>query len=528
MTRPARGKQLSRRDALRLGLLGAAAAGGAGLLSSCASAAIPGATAGGGSGGSGGRLRVGVVGGSIKDTVDAHIPVTHPDQARLINLYDGLATFDEQYRVQLALAEEITPSADATVWTIRLRDGLEFHDGKPVTADDVAFTLRRMIDPADPKVGATGFAAVDPAGMQALDARTLRLTLRTPDATLLDAFAQYSNGIVPVGYDPAKPVGAGPFRFASFQPGQQSVFLRHDNYWRPDEPHVGELVIIDFADDTARVNALLGGQVDAIDQLPIGLTRVVEADPGLRVLEAETGAWLPFTMRVDRPPFDDVRVRTAMRLVVDRDQMVRQVFNGRGTVGNDLYAPFDPGFAAGIPQRTRDVAEARRLLQEAGHPNLTVELVTSAAAAGLVEAAQVYAAQAKDAGITVNIRKVDSGEFYGDNYLKWDFSQDYWFTRNFIPQTAQGSLPDSPYNETHWADPEFVDLVERARSTLDEQERNALIGRAQQIEHGRGGYIIWGFGHQVDAYSRRLAGFTPDRGGIPLSGYNFRKVRFTS
>lgn len=516
--------RLSRRDLLRLGGLGA----GAMFLSSCASAAIPGATIASGPAGAGGRLRVGVVGGSIKDTVDAHIPVTHPDQARLINLYDGLATFDDQYRVQLALAEEITPSADAAVWTIRLREGLQFHNGKSVTAEDVAFTLRRIIDPKDPKSGATGFASVDPAGMQVLDPRTLRLTLSSPDATLLDSFAQYSNGIVPTDYDPAKPVGAGPFRLASFQPGQQSVFLRHDNYWRDAEPHVGELVIIDFADDTARVNALLGGQVDAIDQLPIGLMRVVEADPGLRVLEAETGAWLPFTMRVDRPPFDDVRVRQAMRLVVDREQMVRQVLNGRGSIGNDLYAPFDTGFAKSLPQRKQDIGEARRLLKEAGHENLTVELVTSPAAAGLVEAAQVYVGQAAQAGITVNLRKVDSGEFYGDNYLKWDFSQDYWFTRNFLPQTAVGSLPSAPYNETHWADPEFIGLVQQAKTTVDESARNALIQQAQRIEYERGGYIVWGFGNQVDAYSRRLTGFTPDRGGIPLSGYNFRKVRFTS
>ncbi|WP_232665289.1 ABC transporter substrate-binding protein [Pseudonocardia sp. TRM90224] len=528
MTRPRGGGRLSRRELLRLGMLGAAAAGAAGLTTSCASAAIPGATARGGQAGAGGRLRVGVVGGSIKDTLDAHIPVTHPDQARLINMYDGLATFDDQYRIQLALAESIEPSADAKVWTVRLRDGLEFHNGKPVTAEDVAFTLRRIIDPDDPKSGATGFASVDAGGMQVLDPRTLRLTLATPDATLLDSFAQYSNGIVPVGYDPANPIGAGPFRNASFQPGQQSVFLRHDNHWRPNEPQVAELVIIDFPDDTARVNALLGGQVDAIDQLPIGLMRVVEADPSLRVLEAETGAWLPFTMRVDRPPFDDVRVRQAMRLVVDREQMVRQVLSGRGKVGNDLYAPFDPGYAADIPQRTRDIAQARRLLQEAGKENLQVELVTSAVAAGVVEAAQVYAEQAKEAGITVTIRKVDSGEFYGDNYLQWDFAQDFWFTRNFLPQTAVGSLPDAPYNETHWADPEFIDIVNRAKATVDETARNELIRQAQRIEHERGGYIVWGFGNQVDAYSRRLAGFTPDRGGIPLSGYNFRKVGFTA
>ncbi|MGH3519734.1 MAG: ABC transporter substrate-binding protein [Haloechinothrix sp.] len=528
MTQQPGGQPLSRRDVLRLSLYGAAAAGTATFLSGCASAAIPGAKAGRSASGVGGRLRVGIVGGSVKDTLDAHLPVTHPDQARLINLYDGLATFDEHYRIQLALAESIEPSKDAQVWTIRLREGVEFHNGKTMAAEDVAFTLRRILDPENPKVGATGFSSVDLNAVKILDDRTVRLTLTTPDATLLDAFAQYSNGIVPVGYNPKKPVGAGAFRLSSFQPGQQSVFARNANYWRDHEPYVSELVIIDFPDDTARVNAVLGGQVDAIDQLPVGLISVVESDPSLRVLEATTGAWLPFTMRVDRPPFDDVRVRQAMRLVVDREQMIRQVLDGRGSIGNDIYAPFDAGYPSHLPQRTQDIALARKLLKEAGHDGLKVELVTSPVAAGLVEAAQVYAAQAKDAGITVTVRKVDPGEFYGSNYLRWDFAQDYWFTRNFLPQAAAGSLPTAPYNETHWNDAEFNALVAKARRTVDDDARNALISQAQEIEYERGGYIIWGFTNQVDAYSSRLSGFSPDRGGIPLSGYNFRKVRFNS
>ena len=521
-------RQPSRRDVLRFGLFGAAAAGAGALVSGCGSAAIPGATEGGSAGGAGGRLRVGIVGGSVKDTLDAHLSLTKPDTARQINLYDGLTAFDSDYRVRLALAESIEPSPDAKVWTIRLQRGVEFHNGKTVAAEDVVHTLRRILDPKNPKDGASAFASVDPNGVRILDDRTVRLTLGTPDVTLLDAFAQFTSGIVPVGYNPQKPVGAGPFRLSSFQPGQQSVFARNDNYWRGNEPYVSELVIIDFPDDTARVNALLGGQVDAIDQLPLGLVPVVESDPTLRVLEAETGGWLPFTMRVDRPPFDDVRVRQAMRLVVDREQMIRQVLAGRGSVGNDLYAPFDPGYAADLPQRERDVDLARKLLAESGHERLEVELVTSPVAAGFVEAAQVYAEQAKDAGITVNIRKVDPGEFYGSNYTQWDFAQDTWFTRNFLPQTARGSLPDAPYNETHWNDPEFNALVARARRTVDPKARNALIAQAQEIEYERGGYIVWGFMDQVDAYSSRLSGFLPDRGGIPLSGYNFRRVRFTS
>lgn len=520
---------LSRRDLLRRAGQGAVALGAASSLGGCASAAIPGAEAsGGGASGPGGRMSAGIVGGSAQDTLDAHMPVTHPDQARVINLYDCLASYDSEYNLEMVLAESIEPSKDGSSWTIRLKDGLEFHNGKTVGAEDVAYTLRRITNPEDPKSGATGFASIDRNGMRKLDKRTLRLDLKYPDAALLDAFAQYSNGIVPVDYDPNNPVGAGPFRISSFQPGLQSVMVRHENYWRDNQPHLRELKIIDFTDDNARVNALLGGQVDAIDQLPLGLMHVVKAASTLRVLESETGAWLPFTMRVDRPPFDDPRVREALRLVVDREQMINQVLSGHGSIGNDLYARFDPCYASGLPQREQDLQGARSLLRKAGKRNLRVELITSPVAAGLVDAAQVFARQASQAGVQVDIRRVDPGQFYGRKYLKWEFSQDFWFTRNFLAQAAAGSLPKSPYNETHWQDPEFIDLVMQARRTVDEKRRCELIQQAQRIEYERGGYIIWGFPNQVDAYSSKLEGFEPHKSGIPLTAYNFRRVRFRS
>jgi peptide/nickel transport system substrate-binding protein len=518
----------SRRDALRLIGAGVLAAGMPAALAACGSSVNPGGATTGTSPRKGGRLRVGIVGGSAKDSLNAHNPVTHPDECRAIQLYDTLATYDSDFRIELALAEEITPSADARTWTIRLKQGLEFHNGKTVGAEDVAYTLKRIIDKANPQAGASGLGAVDPNGISVVDPRTVTLALGAADAVLLDQLAQYQNGIVPVGYDPKQPVGAGPFKYVSFQPGQQSVFSRHPNYWRKDEPHVDEVVIIDFPDDTARVNALISKQVDAISQLPLGQINVVKNAADMRVLDSACGAWLPFTMRVDRPPFNDVRVRQAFRLVVDRDQMVRQVLGGHGSVANDLYGRFDTCYASGLPQRKQDIAQARALLKQAGKENLTVELVTSPVAAGVVEAAQVFANQAKAAGITVNVKKVDTGEFYGDNYLKWDFAQDFWFSRSYLPQTAQGSMPDAPYNETHWADPAFVDLIKKARQTLDETKRCDLLKQAQKIEYDSGGYIIWGFNNQVDAYQNNVAGLAPDKTGIPLNYYGFRKVWMSS
>ncbi|HEV8650810.1 MAG TPA: ABC transporter substrate-binding protein [Actinomycetes bacterium] len=518
--------RVSRRSLLKTAALGAVAVGGAPLLSACggSSGIETSATAPAGSPKRGGNLRVGIVGGGAKDTVDAHLPVSHPDEARVFALYDSLLTRNPDYSIRPALAESLTPSSDPRTWTLKLRQGVTFHNGKPLTVDDVSFTFQRILDPKSPKSQATALSIIDLEALKKVDDHTLAIGLKSPSVILDDHLTNYAAGIVPAGYDPAKPVGTGPFKFQSFTPGQQSVFVRNDSYWQSGQPYADQLTIIDFPDDTARVNALLSGQVDVIDQVPLGQLAVVKANPGLRVLESETGAWIPFTMRVDAAPFSDVRVRQALRLLVDRQQMVDQVLSGHGKIGNDLYAPFDPMFARDLPQRHQDLDQAKSLLRQAGHSDLRVELVTSEVAAGTVEAAQVFARQAQDAGVTVKLKKVDSGVFYGDNYLKWDFAQDFWFTRNYLPQVAQGSLPTSPYNETHWKDPTFIDLVTRAGSTVDEAKRRQLLHDAQKIEHDSGGYIIWSFTNQVDAHSSKVNGLVPDKSGIPLTSYGFGRM----
>ncbi|SMD21977.1 ABC transporter substrate-binding protein [Kibdelosporangium aridum] len=470
----------------------------------------------------GGTLRVGVTGGGAKDTLDPHIPATNPDIARTVNLFEPLAHRNHEYKLEMLVAESITSSPDAQTWTAVIRDGIRFHDGRPVTPPDVVATFQRILDPQDPKGGAANLTMLD--RVVATGDRTVEFRLTEPSAVFDDLVGQYVMGIVPSDFSPDKPIGTGPFKAGSFTAGLQSVFSRNDLYWRPGEPYLDELVLINFTEDDARINALLSSQVDAIDQVPVALVDVLRSDPRIRVLDSPTGTWLPFTMRTDRPPFDDVRVRQAMRLVVDREQMINQVLSGQGQIGNDLYAPFDEAYARDLPQRTRDIAEAKRLLAEAGKENLEVELVTAPIQAGAVEAAQVFQRQAQDAGIRVRINRLDTTTFFGDDYLSWDFAQSFWYTRNYLPQVAQGSMPDSPYNETHWADPEFQDLIKRARTTVDKSTRDSLLAQAQWIEYERGGNIIWGFMNQVDAYQVYVAGLVADRTGISLSGYQFRHV----
>ena len=534
--RPGWLEDMTRRDALRKAAAGGAALSASGLLAACGSSGT--SSSGASSTGTpapaqqklkaGGVLRIGATGGGAKDTIDAHQPTTDPDIMRQWNLYESLAVRSPDFsKLDMLIAESIEPvGSKPDAWTVRLKDGIEFHNGKTVGADDVIFSLQRITDPKDPKVGNSSISYIDRKNLKKIDERTVRIPLNLTNAAFPDDLGQYFNAIVPTDYDPKKPVGTGPFKYQSFSPGERSVFVKNPNYWQPGRPYADQLVIIDFPDDTARTNALLGGQVEAINNLPAAQLAAVQGNPNLRVLSSPTGAWQPFTMRIDAAPFNDVKVRQAFRLMVDRKQMVQQVLSGQGSVANDLYARYDPVYASDLPQRNQDLEQAKSLLQSAGKAGMTVELVTSPVFNGIVEAAQVFAEQAKGAGVNVKVRKVDTGTFYGDNYLKWPFAQDFWASRVYLAQVAQGDLPNSPFNETHWGKGKFESLINEARGTVDEAKRKEILHQAQQMQYDQGGYIIPYFSNIIDAYSSKVSGFVPAKSGFPFGNYWLKNVGF--
>jgi peptide/nickel transport system substrate-binding protein len=527
---------VTRRQVLRGALSGAVVLGAGGMLGACGGDDDDGGGGGGGgtpaeSGGNlktGGALRVGATGGGADDTMDAHRPTVDTDIMRCWNLYESLAVRTPDFsELQMLLAESIEPEAKPDTYTVRLKEGVTFHNGKPVTADDVIFSLKRILDPKDPKVGAASIGYITQNQLKKMDDRTVRIKLEFANSGFPDDLGQYFNAIVPTDYDVENPVGTGPFKYKSFTAGQQSEFEKYPDYHEDGKPYVDTLTIIDFPDDTARTNALLGGQVDVIDNLPAAQVKNAEANPNLRVISSETGAWQPFTMRVDQAPFDDVKVRQAFRLIVDREQMVQQVLSGHGSVANDLYARYDPAYASDLPQRQQDLEQAKSLLKQAGREGLSVELVTSPVFQGIVEAAQVFAQQAKGAGVNVKVRRVDSGTFYGDNYLSWTFAQDFWASRVYLSQVAQGDLPDSPFNETHWpADKKFLDLIQQARAETDEAKRADILHECQTMQYEEGGYIIPYFSNIIDAHSAKLGGFVEAKCGFPFGNYWLKNVGF--
>jgi peptide/nickel transport system substrate-binding protein len=322
----------------------------------------------------------------------------------LRGLYNSLLEFGTDALPELTLAEEVTPNANATSWTIRVKKGIEFHDGRELTADDVLFTLQRIATKSAGE-GAGEIVSLDVPSTKKLDKYTIRIPCHSPFATLRAVLAGYYFNIVPVNFNPHRPVGTGPFKFVNFTPGVSSTFVRNPNYWEHGLPYVDKLVITDYADETSQVNALLSKQANLANDLTADQISALTS-AGMKTVISPGGGSTPFTMRCDQAPFNDVRVRQAMRLIVDRQQMLEVLFAGHGTIGNDVFGIWDPAYDHALPQRTQDIEQAKSLLKAAGHEKLTLTITTGNIAQGTLKSAQVLAQQASAAGVTIKISQV--------------------------------------------------------------------------------------------------------------------------
>lgn len=518
---------VTRRTALRSAVGGIAALGVGGALQGCGSTSPAPAAATGPR--TGGTLIMACVGGGSTDTLDAHNALDNVDFARAPQLYETLLEFDPNTLpvVGSGLAEEILPNADATHWTIRLRKGVEFHNGKEMTADDVVFTFQRIIK--GNHEGATLLAPVDIGNVRSVDRYTVAVPMHMPysNFTITQTFPGVMS-IVPVGYNPKAPVGTGAFKYQSFTPGVKSTFVRNPNYWRSGEPHLDSVVISDYTDETAQISALQAGQVTCIDNLSVEGVRALSGTSGVKVDTWPGIGWIPFTMRVDSAPFSDVSLRQAIRLMIDRPAMLQQVFGGHGRVGNDIFGISDPLYPRSIPQRHQDLEQAKFLLRKAGLANSSVTLITSDIRTGALEMAQVIKQQASGAGLTINLsqKTVDA---YNAGYLRWPFSQDWYDGSNYLLQTPYSMLPSSPYNETHWQKSPYAGryyrLYDEAMRTTSSDRQAEIIAEMAHIDYNYGGYIIPIFSPVLAAQSDKLAGVKEQTGtAAPWVNYLFRTL----
>jgi peptide/nickel transport system substrate-binding protein len=478
----------------------------------------------------GGDLKLGLTGGSSSDTLDPHKSLTYIDTSRLQSLYQPLVQLNAQAQVEYVLAESITPHRGSlSEWVINLRRGVTFHDGKAFTASDVLFTFQRVY--SNGFTGKFGLGPIDLAHTKALDPHTVLVRLTTPFSSFAEQLAAfwYNLYIAPDGFTPAKPVGTGAFVYQSFTPGQRSVFTRNPHYWKSGLPYADTLTIIDFSDNTTLQAALSTGVIQGAGALDGPQIASLATTSGIKTVVSHSGEIVPFTMRVDQPPFNDVNVRQAMRLLVDRPQLIDSALDGYGVVANDLFSPYDPDFDHSLVRPAQgDIQQAKFLLKKAGQEGLTVTLTTSAVATGTVAMATVLAAQAKAAGVTIKLSNVPAGVFFGPNYLKWTFGQDYYNYYPYLAQVAESMLRASPFNETHTSNPHYTNLYNQANATASPTLRQEIIREMQNYDFNEGGYIVPAYIDVLDAYSEKITGYTAGKVGQPLSNFDFEHFAFSA
>jgi peptide/nickel transport system substrate-binding protein len=318
------------------------------------------------------------------------------------------------------------------------------------------------------------------------------------------------------------PIGTGAFKFQSWKAGEASTFVRNPNFWIAGEPYVDKLVLTSITDNNARLNALLGGQVQAIELLTFAQAKSQMGAGNIQLLIPRAANIVPMTMAVDTPPFNDARVREAFRLIAARRQLVEVAQDGFGSVGNDLFGKGYPLYDNALPQRVQDIEKAKSLLKQAGHSSLTVTLNTSSVAPGMLESATAFASEAQKAGVNVMLKNIPAGDYYGSGYLKYGFGQSQW-NADLIPQWMEQSVvKGAAYNETHWNDPHFNALFNKARGELNHGKRQMLFNELQQILWSSGGYIIWGLVPFIDGLAKNVHGATPNP-AQDLSNYRFRE-----
>jgi len=464
-----------------------------------------------------------MTGGGASDTLDGQQGVDPPDNARSLSLYDPLIAQDAKGKPLLALAESIESNSTATIWTINLRKGVTWHNGKPLTPADIIYSYRRIV--ANKLGGAEILAPCDVSSMRQVGQNTIQLPCHVPYPTFIEASASFQVylNILPTGYDVHHPVGTGPFMYRSFTPGQTSAFVRNPNYWRSPYPYVDQLIIYDFADEASELDALASNQVDCVGGVS-AISIPSARSQGARILISETGAFTPLTMRIDRPPLNDVRVRQALRLCVNRPEMRELVFGGHGLLGNDLVSPFDPVYDHSLPQRHQDIDQAKALLKQAGQDGMTLTLQASPIAPGTTQMTTVFAQQASAAGIKVNLDSIPTSTFFGPSYLQWPFAEDLWLNSYYIVQVAEAFLPTSPYNETHFNSPEYTRLYNEASTTVNPGRRVELCHEMQKIDYTEGGYIIPYFLPVIDLYAQRVHGATTSVAGGSFGDYAFAEM----
>ncbi|MFC6234826.1 ABC transporter substrate-binding protein, partial [Leucobacter soli] len=471
--------------------------------------------AGGGAAVAGGLFRIGTEGGDAAALLDPHKSFGDRMNSFICaSFYEQINIIGNSGSITNVLAEELTPNETGDVWTLRIKEGVEFHHGKTLDADDVIFSIERILDP---ELGATArsqFTQIKT--MKALDANTVELTLKSPmswfDLNIADGGIM---GLVPVDFDLENPVSTGPFKLVAYDKNGLVQFERFDNY-HGQVASFDELEIHGIVDDDTRINALLSGQLDAAKIPPIQAARV-EAGTGYLTTDAPTSYIFPLTMKVNGDgPFSNVDARQAMRYAIDRQQVLDAVYGGRGRVASDIYGAFDPNLDTSL-QRSQDLTKAKELAEKSGLTTAgTIPLTVTASYEPL---AKVMAENAKEIGVDLRVDVLQPGEYWADNPGdKWDFSAEGFPLTHVLPMAALADGPEPGFNMTGFSDDEFNEAFEQASLTMDPDEQAAAVKRLQEIQFERGGFIVPVYTNTVYGYNEKVVGMIEeDASGLGIN-----------
>jgi peptide/nickel transport system substrate-binding protein len=464
---------------------------------------------------------------SVKPGLDPAHTTTGDGYMLTQAIFSNLTRVDENLEARPQLAQRWEPSAGSSVWTFHLVRGAKFHNGREVTADDVVFSIERILDP---KTASRGAKALGPIKkVSAKDRYTVVFELTGPYADLpLQLGNTFARIVAKENMDKLShaPVGSGPFRLKEYVPGSKVVLARNPDYFEKGLPYVDEVHQVYIKEYAAQLSALTTGEIHVMYFAPVELTPQLKKEPGVEVLEVPSPSFQPIELFVGKKPTSDVRVRQALRLAADRQAMLQASTGGHGVLGNDTpVPPSSKWFNKALPQRQRDVARAKQLLAEAGYPGgIDVTLYTSTQRPGLEEAAVVYRESAKDAGIRVRIESIEIARLYSEMLRKPAEStivHNNWFGRPTIDETLTPYVfTKSVWNYTEYSNPKVDALLTEALGIVDFDKRKKLYDEVQRILWEEGPEFVPYFRNYVSAIRKSVKNYKL----IPVQYVDLREV----
>jgi peptide/nickel transport system substrate-binding protein len=403
------------------------------------------------------------------------------------HVYSGLVKFNERMEIRPDLAERWDVTGDGRTITFSLRAGVQFHNGDEFTAEDVKVSLERIADPKTASPLRSSFSAL--AGVDAVNARTARVRLTSPDAAFLAALAGPQAAILPRsilrrdGDMNNAVVGTGPFRLVSRRKDVNTVLARNPRYFVSGVPYLDAIEFRIITDDTARSVALRTGRVQFIDRVTFELANVLERIPGLNVIGGPSLNFRAAVPNINRRPWSDVRVRQALAVGIDRREILKAALGGRGEALNG--GPIPSTLWAALPEPCfprPDIAKAKELLAQAGFPNgFSSTLLSFSEISLLADTAIALREQALALGIDLRLELLELG-IVQTRVARGDFDiairgyagvdPDEWISRPFHSR--------SPQNFNKFTDPQVDALIERGRAVQDQGQRRAVYVEVQR------------------------------------------------